>query len=156
MPVTPVVANDPPVDPSTLTTTSLPPNAPESHIEINDTSNKNDKKVLTSKKMPEHTIVWWTRPALSAIAPVETVVDDLDPPPQFGNGLPFSISDCGLPYTCTFTDDRTTITSTTSQSRQGNVILLSASNLDLNDLPPEPPMKDGQTNQAWVLNTGKT
>ncbi|GJJ73576.1 hypothetical protein EMPS_05934 [Entomortierella parvispora] len=106
--------------------------------------NKN-KKVLTSKKMPEYTILWWTRPPASAVP--ETV--ERPDAPLFDPVLPFSIGDCGLPYTCSFTNDRAIM------SNKGSVVLFRGSHLEPNDLPPLTPTKGGgaKDNHAWVLNT---
>ncbi|KAG0049082.1 hypothetical protein BGZ83_006059 [Gryganskiella cystojenkinii] len=100
-----------------------------------------EKKVLTSKKMPERTILWWTRPDPNSI-PLEEL-ERLNTQ-EFGTGLPFSVSDCGLPYTCTFTDDRTL---TATKPGKANVLLFSGSSLDPDDLPP------ADKDQAWILNT---
>lgn len=132
MPVTPVVASDP-------------------SAEVDLTKEEIDNgtvKTLSSKKMPEYSILWWTRPPPSA---VPKTVDRADAP-VFDPVLPLSIGDCGLPYTCHFTNDRSIL------SNQGSVVLFRGSYLEANDLPPLMPANGGDAkgNHAWVLNTGKT
>ena len=131
MPVTPVIASEP-------------------SAEVDPTKEEIDNgtmKALTSKKMPEYKILWWTRPPPSAVPETINRVDA----PQFQPELPFSIGDCGLPYTCSFTDDRTIL------STQGSIVLFRGSILEANDLPPLRPTNggDAKDNHAWVLNTGK-
>ncbi|KAG0019262.1 Alpha-(1,3)-fucosyltransferase 11 [Podila clonocystis] len=91
------------------------------------------RKTLISKKMPseivpsttplpDYPILWWTDIPAAEQAYLQT-------------------DDCGLPYTCTWTQDRSLIDQTT-------VLVFAGSVLDPSDtLPPTP----RNTSQAWVL-----
>ncbi|KAG0027494.1 Alpha-(1,3)-fucosyltransferase 11 [Podila clonocystis] len=91
------------------------------------------RKTLISKKMPseivasttplpDYPILWWTDVPTAEQAYLQT-------------------DDCGLPYTCTWTQDRSLLDQTT-------VLVFAGSVLDPSDtLPPTP----RNTSQAWVL-----
>ncbi|KAG0210048.1 hypothetical protein BGX28_009725 [Mortierella sp. GBA30] len=105
-------------------------------------------KTLTSKKMPaqNYQILWWTSPPTPPpyspyATSAQTVVD-----PEQGEGawLPFTLNDCGLPYTCTFSEDRQAL------AESASVVLFAGSKLNDQDRPTV-----RNETQAWVLNTGK-
>lgn len=108
--------------------------APESNPKADEKTEEEKRKTLISKKMPSETlqpsttplpnypILWWTDIPAAEQTHLQT-------------------NDCGLPYTCTWTQDRSLLEQTT-------VLVFASSALDPSDtLPPTP----RNTSQAWVL-----
>jgi hypothetical protein len=85
-------------------------------------------------------ILWWTPPLPFTLAS----------PSQEGeeawHSLPFTLDTCGLEYTCTFTSDRSLLSTT-------NAVLFMSSQLDAQDIPVA---SERASSQAWILNTGKS
>ncbi|KAF9959952.1 Alpha-(1,3)-fucosyltransferase 11 [Mortierella alpina] len=109
-------------------------------------------RTLKSKKMPvqDYPVLWWTDPPSPPPARsrhASALLDAKAPAMRIGSGawLPFTLGDCGLPYTCTFSNDRGTFSDTNSSV---NVVLFTGSKLDRADMPPNP----RNESQAWVLN----
>ncbi|KAF9565137.1 Alpha 1,3 fucosyltransferase [Mortierella alpina] len=103
-------------------------------------------RILKSKKMPvqDYPVLWWTEPPSQPPRAHHTDTLDANNSPTVGPGawLPFTLGDCGLPYTCTFSNDRETL------SDSANVVLFTGSKLDRANMPSTHRNKT----QAWVLN----
>ncbi|KAI8599035.1 glycosyltransferase family 10-domain-containing protein [Dissophora ornata] len=104
------------------------------------TTNTTTTKTLKSKEMLaiDHPILWWTPPPQY----------QLQPQPQLE--LPFVLSDCGLDFTCTISQDRSLLLGGEGEGKKkASVVLFQGSEIDTSDMPGT--QRDAF--QAWVLNS---
>ncbi|KAF9280683.1 hypothetical protein BGZ68_007082 [Mortierella alpina] len=109
------------------------------------TKGESKARTLTSKKMPvqDYPVLWWNDPPTQP--PRSPHVGTLDPNAPTTSPeawLPFTLGDCGLPYTCTFSNDRERL------SKNASVVLFTGSKLDRANMPST----QRKDTQAWVLN----
>ncbi|KAG9070840.1 hypothetical protein KI688_008381 [Linnemannia hyalina] len=96
-------------------------------------------KTLQGKEDPtlaetNYPILWWTPPLPPTLQEKQEQGIKIE--------LPYTVDTCGLEYKCTFTTDRSVLSTT-------NVVLFRGSQLDEQDLPPA---ATRPASQAWVLN----
>ncbi|KAF9922519.1 Alpha-(1,3)-fucosyltransferase 11 [Linnemannia zychae] len=84
-------------------------------------------------------ILWWTPPPFASI-PTATITTEISERAEIHS---YIVGTCGLDYSCTFTSDRSILSTT-------NVVLFTGSKLDEQDLPPAALRP---SSQAWILNT---
>lgn len=125
-------------NPATAASTAPAP-APAASTEIKP-GEEAATKPLKGKEDPSlaetsYPILWWTPPPPTVQEKQEQGTEAK---------LPYTVDTCGLEHKCTFTADRSMLSTM-------NVVLFMGSQLDEQDLPPA---ATRPASQAWVLNTG--